>query len=513
METLSRRDFLKVSSAMSGAAAVSGLTRGALPSALNTSGALPNILIFVFDAMSAANLSLYGYARKTTANLELFAERATVYHQHYSAGNFTTSGTASLLTGLYPWTHRAINQSGLVRRDLVDHNAFRVLGERYHRLAFSENLWPIYLLNQFHQDLEEILSPASFGLMNSMASDQVAAGVASGSRAIGDLLFQDGHAPASLLFGVAERLRLYETVARAPTQDYPSGLPHTETYAVFFKLKEVFDGLIATAESLVRPSAAYLHIWSPHDPYIPTKSFEGMFLNDGWIPEPKPSHRLVDPERHKSRATLDDQRRRYDEYIANLDAEFGRLIDALRTSGVLDTSYVIVTSDHGEQFERGFAGHGSPLLYDPVVRVPLVISAPGQSSRRDVHIPTASVDVVPTLAQLSGGPVPDWCEGQVLPGLGGAEDAERSLFMMEAKLDNPHKPFTQASFAMRRGRYKLIDYMGYPQYRVQHRFEMYDMASDPDELNNIYTETMSAAWSMKEELLARIARADALYVK
>jgi len=48
---------------------------------------------------------------------------------------------------------------------------------------------------------------------------------------------------------------------------------------------------------------------------------------------------------------------------------------------------------------------------------------------------------------------------------------------------------------------------------VQHRFEMYDMASDPDELNNIYTETMSAAWSMKEELLARIARADALYVK
>jgi len=233
----------------------------------------------------------------------------------------------------------------------------------------------------------------------------------------------------------------------------------------------------------------------------------------GWIPEPKPSHRLVDPERHKSRATLDDQRRRYDEYIANLDAEFGRLIDALRTSGVLDTSYVIVTSDHGEQFERGFAGHGSPLLYDPVVRVPLVISAPGQSSRRDVHIPTASVDVVPTLAQLSGGPVPNWCEGQVLPGLGGAEDAERSLFIMEAKLDNPHKPFTQASFAMRRGRYKLIDYMGYPQYRVQHRFEMYDMASDPDELNNIYTETMSAAWSMKEELLARIARADALYVK
>jgi arylsulfatase A-like enzyme len=66
---------------------------------------------------------------------------------------------------------------------------------------------------------------------------------------------------------------------------------------------------------------------------------------------------------------------------------------------------------------------------------------------------------------------------------------------------------------MRKGRYKLIDYMGYPHYRVRHRLEMYDLQNDPEELTNIYSDTMSAAWTMREELLGRIERADAKFVK
>jgi hypothetical protein len=81
--------------------------------------------------------------------------------------------------------------------------------------------------------------------------------------------------------------------------------------------------------------------------------------------------------------------------------------------------------------------------------------------------------------------------------------------MMEAKTEPPSEPLRKASFANRKGRYKLIDYMGYPQYRVQHRFEMYDLENDPGELNNLYSETMSEAWSMRDELLDRLASADA----
>jgi len=507
MATISRRDFLKIGSNFSGAMAVSRLAAGMSLSAADQAASLPNVLILVFDAMSATNLSLHGYRRKTTPNLERFAERATVFNRHYSTGNFTTPGTASLLTGLYPWTHRAINMSGLIVRERADQNLFRAFGKAYHRFAFSQNLLANYYFDQFHTDLDEILSPASFSLVDSGVSIGLGAGWMDADRAIGDLLFKEGYGPASLVFGLAERLRHYQAVACRDTPDYPNSLPRTIT-PVFFEMKDVFDGLIATAESLKSPSVAYLHIWPPHDPYVPSKQFEGLF-NDGWAPEPKPSHRLVDPHRHHSIKTVNERRQIYDEYIANADAEFGRLFDALDAKGVLDSSYVIVTSDHGEMFERGMTGHETPMLYDPIVRVPLLISAPGQSSRREVDIPTSSVDVLPTLIHLAGKAAPDWCQGQILPGLGGPEDPERSLFMMEAKTESPSRPFAKASFAICKDRYKLIDYMGYPQYRVQHRFEMYDLESDPEELNNLYSETMSAARSMREELLNRIESADA----
>ena len=68
----------------------------------------PNILVLLFDTLSARHTSLDGYPRHTTPHLERFAERATVYHAHHASGNFTNPGTASLLTGAYPWKHRSM---------------------------------------------------------------------------------------------------------------------------------------------------------------------------------------------------------------------------------------------------------------------------------------------------------------------------------------------------------------------------------------------------------------------
>jgi hypothetical protein len=153
MHQVSRRDFLKTSAALIASATFAGASR-ILSSPHTQTMNKPNILIFVFDAMSARNLSLYGYERQTTPNLAKFAERASVYHNHYSAGNFTTSGTASMLTGLYPWTHRAINYRGLIDRSLVDRNFFNLIGKEYTRLAFTQNLWADILLSQFEKDLD-----------------------------------------------------------------------------------------------------------------------------------------------------------------------------------------------------------------------------------------------------------------------------------------------------------------------------------------------------------------------
>jgi arylsulfatase A-like enzyme len=467
-------------------------------------GARPNIVILVLDAMSASNLSLYGYRRRTTPNFERFAERANVYHAHYSGGSFTTPGTASLLTGLYPWTHRAINASGLIARHLTAQNLFRAVGSDYHRLVFSQNIWCYYLFGQFQEDIERALPAASFSLVNQIAGDIAGRDLSVTHRAFDDFLFQDGAPPGSLVFGLSTRILQRRGVARATADDYPRGLPRTGNYAIFFRLRDVFDGLINTVEQLPSPSVAYLHIWSPHAPYRASGEFDRMFM-DGWRPKQKPDHVLGD---HRLPRQMNDRRQNYDEYIADVDAEFGRMLDVLEAGGVLEKSHLVVTSDHGELLERGVEGHITPLLYDPVVRVPLLISSPGQRSRLDIDSPTSAVDLVPTLAHLTGAEIPTWSEGQLLPGLGGTQEPERHVFMMDAKTNPSLAPLAQGSFALRTPQHKLIYYRGFGQYSGKDHFELYDLNSDHEELIDLYPQGLPIGQSLQAELLAKIEAAD-----
>jgi arylsulfatase A-like enzyme len=507
MPKLSRRDFLKLGSVVTGTLALSNLAPKLPLAKAGQGNSMPNILIFVFDAMTAMNLSLYGYQRNTSPNFERFAERSTVFNAHYSAASFTTPGTASLLTGLYPWTHRAIDESGLIQRDLVEQNLFRMMGEKYYRLAFSQNVWPNYFFAQFQQDIQKILSPASFSLVDQVVGDKFGRDILDGYRAFDDFLFQDGTPPASLVLGLTEKILLRRALAKAHSGDYPQGLPRAGNYAIFFQLKDVFEGVKATIEKLPRPSLAYLHFFSPHDPYRPAKNFARFFV-DGWKPDPKPDHILGD---HLKPSQVNDRRQAYDRYVANVDAEFGKLMDFLDGAGVLDNSYVIVTSDHGEMFERGVTSHSSPLMYDPVIRIPLLISSPGQKSRRDVNVPTVSVDLVPTLIHLTGGEIPAWCEGEILPGFGEDKSQDRSIFMMDAKLNPAFAPLSIGSFVIRKNQYKLIYYKGYPQYNRKDAFELYDLANDPQEMNDLYLGNASIAKPLQDELLTKINAVNARY--
>ncbi len=504
MSRISRRDFLKLGSVVTGTLALSNI---APKLSFGRGPSVPGIVVFVFDAMSAKNLSLYGYRRKTTPNFERFAQRAVVYNTHYSAASFTTPGTASLLTGLYPWTHRAINESGLVARDLASQNLFEAVGKGYYRLAFSQNMWPNYFFGQFQSEIEKILPPAAFSLIDEVYGDKFGTDLLTGHRTFEDFLLQDGVPPASLFFGLAERIQMHRAVARVQDADYPHGIPRTGNYPIFFKLKDMFDGLISTVNQLRSPSLAYLHLWSPHAPYIPAAKFWNFFT-DQWRPIQKPDHVLGE---HILPSQINNRRRAYDNYIANLDDEFGRLLDFLEQKGILDQSYVVITSDHGEFFERGEEGHVSPLLYDPVVRVPLMISTPGQTSRKDVYAPTVSTDVVPTLAHLIGREIPAWAEGELLPELGGSGAPGRSIFMMDAKYNPAFAPLSIASFAMRKDQYKLIYYKGYEQYNGRDAFELYDMENDPEEMNDLYSDNPSIAGPLREELFAKIDSVNAKY--
>jgi arylsulfatase A-like enzyme len=509
MDKINRRDFLKASGALMAGATFAGLS-SLLSSPASQNTGKPNILIFVFDAMSAWNLSLYGYGRKTTPHLSKFASRASVYHRHYASGNFTTTGTASMLTGLHPWTNRAINYRGMIDRHLTDRNLFKLMGEEYTRFAFTQNLWADILLSQLRADLDVHLACDSFShfVHSSIQPDDLPSDRGLAYYAFQDFLnlrVDDPHPfPGSLLIASADLSRALASDRKHVSAEYPRGLPTNYDYS--YENASVLDGisqLIKNSLTKAEPYLAYFHLWSPHDPYNARRVFTGLFEEDLQL-QPKPRHRLSATDHPEEE--LRKHRREYDEFIADLDAEFGRVISDLERTGILKNSYVIVTSDHGELFERGEMGHASALLYAPVTHVPLLISAPGQQTRFDIHSVTSSVDLLPTILQIAGNEIPRWIEGKLLPGFGGTESADRSIFSLMAKDNAAFQPIRRATFALIKGGYELLCYTGYPGHEDQ--YELYHLDEDPDELQNLFSKDITTASHMKDELLEAVNAAN-----
>lgn len=505
--SLSRRDFLKLSGSAALAEAVQSLS-ATLGIKASTNQAAPNILVFLFDALSAEHLSLYGYPRQTSPHIDRFADESTVYHNHHSAGNYTTPSTASLFTGTYPWTHRALNLSSLVSPAVQEHNLLSLLDENYYQAAFAQNIFVDMLLQQFgHLDLHEALDHSS--LAGHVFYDELTPGDAIyGMKSLDQFLFKREEAHGSLFLSIFNDLATqlaYKRQASLLKADYPDGPPRLANTDVYFHMGQVMDGVLDLLGELPSQNFTYLHFMPPHMPYVPRREFIGRF-NDGWTPPVKKKHRLAPGV---PQARLDQLRTRYDEFIADLDSEFGRLMDLLEESGRMEDSYIIFTSDHGELFERGVSGHSTPLMFEPLVRIPLIIHAPGQRSRKDVNALTSNVDLLPTFARIAGLEVPEWCEGRLLPEFGGEEDPEREIFVVEAKANPAFAPLRKATFAMLRWPYKLVSYRGYKHY--PNAYELYQLEDDPDELQNLYPDHPMVQ-GMKSELEQVVDRINSPYV-
>src|SRR5512143_3891902 len=146
---INRRDFLRLAGLLPLSLAAPRWTQG-----LSAPTDRQNVIVVVFDAFSAYNIGLYGYQRATTPNLSRLAERAVVYHNHYAGCNYTTSGTASLLTGTLPWTHRALGPKDPVASPSVTRNLFGAFDDFY-RISYSHNGWVDVLLEQRRSELNE----------------------------------------------------------------------------------------------------------------------------------------------------------------------------------------------------------------------------------------------------------------------------------------------------------------------------------------------------------------------
>jgi arylsulfatase A-like enzyme len=505
MPPLTRRDFLKLASLFAAATVVRLRAHSLQPD-----GSRPDIIIILFDAMSAKHMSLYGYGRETTPELSRFAERCTVYNAHYSASNFTTSGTASMLTGMYPWKHRALTQGGIVRRDVVPYNPYTLLGNDYYRLIFSQNFWPDRLVAQYYDQVEDFLPQTAYSMRgNTLVKSWVGRDRLLASIAFDEFLFPaQTDRPGSAFLNYLYKSRVSHSIETQKIQPgYPNGVPEVEGYDVFLN-EQIYKGVLAEILKLEdkHPYFAYFHLFSPHSPYKPGGKFLRLFQNDGFTIQHKavvPQFASLYPE---SEEALLRKRTAYDRQVAQVDAEFGKLVCHLEASGVLENSYLIVTSDHGEMFERGFSGHGGRLMYEPLVRIPLLIHAPKQTARNDIHIPTSNVDILPTLLSIAGKGIPALLDGQVLAGFGGDEDKERSILSMAAWQNSAFLPLTKAAFAMRKGVYKLIVYLGYS--GEDGIYELYDVENDPEEMHELSKGEPAVFSAMKEEFFARLAEAN-----
>jgi arylsulfatase A-like enzyme len=503
--SISRRDFLKLLSLIPISVAINPLIR----SLSVTDGDMPHIIILVFDACSANDVSLYNYPRQTTPNLEKFAQKSIVFQRHYSTGSFTVPGTASLLTSLYPWTHRAINLGGSITSQHQENQIFSALSASHSTVGYAQNAYADLILYQAGHYLQKHIPIGSFNrtkeFIYSLPIFKNDAYVAYSS--IEGNIFQRGFGvDGSLFLGPLERflnLRQREITQTNLGNDYSNGLPDS---LELFLLSDLVDGAIKTINELTAPSLVYLHFYPPHDLYRPTYEFYNQFKT-GWQPAKKDIHPLSAEK--ISYGGLNSLRILYDEYLASWDAEIGRLFEFFDKSGLRDKSYIFITSDHGEIFERGDKGHMSKLLYEPLMHVPLIVSRPQNQTRIDVNIPTSNVDILPTIAYLTGNPIPAWAEGRLLPELGGIVDPLRSIYTMDAKENAAFAPLTKFSFSLTKGNYRLTQYQ-YPDYRS---FEFYDLSDDPEEINDLYLSQPRMAVEMESELTQKIAEINAKNMK
>jgi arylsulfatase A-like enzyme len=179
----------------------------------------------------------------------------------------------------------------------------------------------------------------------------------------------------------------------------------------------------------------------PHDPYYP-HPYDGTAYARAAHQHPAPDEapRLI---------------QLYDGEITYWDACFGQLLSELKRRGLYDAMTIVVTSDHGEEFQdHGGFWHGT-TLYDEALHVPLLVKLPGNQLRgRVVSHLTQSIDIMPSLLKLAGIAIPagvqgqDWLsphdrvfaeenhEGNVLQALR-LQRAGSSLKLIEANQGNP----------------------------------------------------------------------------
>jgi len=253
------------------------------------------------------------------------------------------------------------------------------------------------------------------------------------------------------------------------------------------------------------PFFLFAHYFDPHYRYINHEDIKFAPARAGRLDGTQPIWvlRRMEPElRSDEVAFLVDL---YDEEIRHTDAGIGRLLSKLDALGLRKNTVVVVTADHGEEFlERGWLGH-TRTLYEELIRVPLIVRAPGHvpSVVRD---PVSVVSIVPTVLDLIGvDPSRFRFDGESLvPHLGGAaRPGGREVFAevdYEEALNDKKRAFKKAVID---GDWKLI------QDDLTRTVELYDLKSDAAERRDLSSSRPEVVQRLVGTLERHLARGSA----
>jgi arylsulfatase A-like enzyme len=179
----------------------------------------------------------------------------------------------------------------------------------------------------------------------------------------------------------------------------------------------------------------------------------------------------------------------YDADILEFDTEIiGPLVKKLRDLGIYEKTIIVLCADHGDEFcEHGTQGHGT-TLYEEVIHVPLIIKVPGLRGGKVVEELTQTVDIMPTIIELLGIPVPHRAQGKSLVPLmkGEATGTMR-------KYAFGHLPGDESY--IRSKQWKLIRYW-------DGRKELFHISEDRGEERNLWSKRPDVGLMLEKELVA-----------
>ncbi len=484
-----------------------------------------NVLLITTDQQQAKSIGAYGNPVCQTPNLDRLAAEGVRYDACRTQHPFCQPARATILTGQYGSTHGVTFNGIDLPEDATERSVATRFGEAGYRTGYFgkahfASTFPYFPTGRYESVADSGSMPDGwtgpyfgfdyvqlllFGhamrVAPLMGNFSWCFGPAPMGLHYGRWLYRNGHSQGN------EMLRLMQPEAAGArwdhTQTWRSEIPEEE-HPTTWVADTAIDWVKEQATSN-EPFFGWVSFTDPHHPMDPPAKWFDMYDPADvmeLLPDRAAETFANKPALHEmwslgnrgqqfewanpGGATYSDQElakltAAYFGMISQLDHNIGRILDTLDDLGIADDTLVVMTTDHGEYLGAHKLIFKGPLHYDELLKVAMIARGPGVTAEPGsvVTDPVGTIDLQPTLLAASGLPVPEYCEGGVLPGFtgGGTPGSAREWVLTE---DDFEVMFKLPLRTITTTRYKLTRNLDTPDGIA----ELYDLDDDPAELVN-----------------------------